>query len=240
VVVPRQREREAVVGVAQVLVESIGRMAEPVVRDRLQLVGGEGRPIALGRAGVLVDVVAEVHDQVDVFVEQVPVGGVGAHLEPLAVDHRQTEPLRGALGECSRPGHGARVVAHREPVVVVGGGLEAVDVDVHGVGVARLGRRHAGAHDGLEAIIARHLPRHLDRPVRHAAEAVGGERIRGQPGPQDDRFGQRVPRGDSEREGVVGEVERRPAGVDVVREGRGAVGRIVAGAAGHHREDGGP
>jgi hypothetical protein len=133
------------------------------------------------------------------------------------------------------------VVAHREAVVVVGRRLEVVDVDVHGVTVAWLGDRDPRAHDGGEAVVARHLPPHVDLLVGHAAEAVVGQGLRGQARPQHDGAGQRVAGRHAEGERVAGQVGRwaRRRGPVARRGGRPAAG-LVAGAAGQDDDGRGP
>ena len=95
VVVPGGDERVAGVGGLEVGVGLVLGVPEPVV--------GAGRPARRRRGGgagcagrVLVDVVAQVQDQVEVLLGQVPVGGVVALLEVLAGDEGQVQATEGA------------------------------------------------------------------------------------------------------------------------------------------------
>ena len=128
--------------------------------------------------------------------------------------------------------------ANREAVVVVRGRVEPVDDDVDGVGVIGLGRRRALLDDVRERAVGGHLPTDVDVLVGHAAQAVGGQRLGRQAGPQHDGVGTGVTRRHAQRERVarqVGGGTRRGASV----RGRGGALTVVAAAPGHPRHDGG-
>jgi hypothetical protein len=75
------------------------------------------------------------------------------------------------------------------------------------------------------------LPAHRERALRHAAETVLGQRLLGQPGPQDEAAVVRVAGGDAEGEGVGAQ----PARGQAPRGLGGGVGVRVRGAGGDGR-----
>lgn len=220
VVVPDEGERVGLVGGDEVGVEAVQGVAVAVLHEVHRLgpqLGGDGdvAHASHGVDGVLVDVVAQVQDQIDVLLGEVPVGGVEA-LEPrLAGDEGEVQ-LPGAAvrrgrgaGAADRAEHSARA----EAVVVVPVRLESGDLHVDGVG--ELGHR-AGpspAYDGPEAVVAGDLPLHVDGVRRHAAAAVGREGLGGETGPQYDPVRPRVAgrHAEGERVLVEGRVAPGPA-----------------------------
>ena len=70
-----------------------------------------------------------------------------------------------------------------EPVEVVGAGSQAGQFDVHTVRRVRRRGGDAALFDAGEPLVGGHLPLHVDRACRHAAESVVGQRVRRQPGP---------------------------------------------------------
>ncbi len=140
VVVPDRDQRELPADLEQVRVRVVERVLGAVLGERLRLAVGRGR-VGTDRPAVrlLVDVVAEAHDEVDVLLRQVRVRVVVAGHELLAGEERDPQPLaragriRGtktARGRCAvtgdeairvllarrQPGHAAA----RRPVAVAG------------------------------------------------------------------------------------------------------------------------
>jgi hypothetical protein len=73
---------------------------------------------------------------------------------------------------------------------------------VNAVRGLRAGERDAAADHVAEALVGRELPMHGDGAVGHAAEAVFGERLRGEAGPEHEAVVVRVAGGHAERERV--------------------------------------
>ena len=107
-------------------------------------------------ARVLVDVIAEVHHQVEVFLGHVLIRGVQAGLEVLARRDGEAKPIDGGLRarKRARAADRAQLVARAELIPVPRVRLEAGDFDVNRMGP--LWRRH--------------------RPFRIARRATGGRR----------------------------------------------------------------
>jgi hypothetical protein len=106
-----------------------------------------------------------------------------------------------------------------------------VQLDVHRVAAGRQRGRHAAPYHPAEAFVGRELPLHHDRTVRHAAEAVLGQRGGRQPGPEHEAVGLRIARGHAESEGIAAQratVGRRISGE---RPGRHRGGGTDGGAA---------
>jgi hypothetical protein len=204
VVVPDDGPRGGPVGGLQVLVAPVEGVELSVVVEGL----GHDLPPAHGALGPasgasLVDVVPQAHDEVDAGLGQVAVGGVVA-VAPLGAGHlTQPEAVgrRARLGHGDRPADRALVVADQEAVEELLAGLQAGGVDVHGVGGVGPGHRGPVADQAAEALVGRQLPPHRHVLGRHAAP--GGERVRGQAGPEHDGVGGRVARRHAEREGVA-------------------------------------
>ena len=209
VIVEDHQPREGGVRGLEVRVALVDRVAVAV--------GGNGhrfRAVVLPRQRrrhpVLVDVVAEEQHQVEILLRHVLVGGVEAHLEVLARGEREADPLGRVSLRDERAGAPDRapLATHLELVPVPAAGLQAVDVDVHRVREVGIREGHAAAHDAAHVFVGRHVPVHGDAHGIDAAAAVRGERLDGQPRPQHDAVGQRIARGDAERE-RVGRERRR-------------------------------
>ena len=140
------------------------------------LVEGVAAPVALERArflrivaahevvpdagSVLVDVVAEVHDERRRLGRHVAEAGVPAALVVLAGHEDEIEAVgQGAGGGGgARAADGARRPGRVEAVPVVAFGLQALDLHVNGVAEFRQRRRLAAAHHGAEGVVRRDLP----------------------------------------------------------------------------------
>ena len=94
----------------------------PVVHTRRRRPGPR-----LGLGPVLVDVVAEMDDQIDVLLGQAPEGGVVAVLPVLAGDERETELLASSGGRSACAPDRALLRAGEEAVEVVAAGIESLD-----------------------------------------------------------------------------------------------------------------
>ncbi len=216
----------------QVGVGLVEGVPQAVVLQRHRLVvevGGQGaRGVGAGAAGgvhgVLVEVVAEVEDEVHVLAGQVPVRGVVPLVVPLAGDEAEGEVggPAGAGGRGAGASGRADVPAGAEAVVVDVSGCEVTDLDVHGVLELGVGGGPASSDDAAEPFVQGHLPVHLH--ALGGQSAVGLVRERGQARPQQYGVGLGVARGDAEREGVGGQ----PRGVQL-GGARGPGGRQVHG-----------
>lgn len=216
VVVPGDDEGVRGVGGAQIGVGLVEAVPQPVVlqRDRLPVVVG-GEPavgVVAGAAGgvdgVLVEVVAEVEDDVDVLLGEVLVRGEVAVVVRLAGDGGQAQrAVAGAAGgRGAGPADGAGPRSGAEAVVEDAVGVEALDLDVDAVVELRVGGDRSAPHDAGEALVTGELPAHL-HPVP-GQSAAGLVRARCESRPQQDRVGKRVAGGDAEGERVVADLPR--------------------------------
>ena len=216
-------------GVLQVGVGLVLGVPLPVVGERDHLVGRLVRsdvPLVLAVAvlagGVLVEVVPEVDDGVQV----VALGEAAVGVEPTGLPvGAGDDPEAQVLWQCivSRSGAGAADPAGdaviREAVVVPGGGLQALHVDLDGVVTAWPGGELPAADDVAEPLVSGDLPEHGDlRAVARAGRAGRGRR---DPGPDD--------------HGLRLRVTGRDAVLEVLPAGRGA-GRSCARADGRRSE----
>ena len=189
-------------GALQVGVGLVLGVPQPVALEGDGLLAGVGA--GGGRVGLaLVLVVAEVQHDVGLVVGEVAVGGevaglvVGAAGEGHRERGRHLALSRGRAGATDR----AEVPVDLEAVPVLPPGPQPVDLDVDGVGVGGAGPDGAAVDGATHLRVVGDLPLHLDVASRHAAPPVGGERLDGQAGPQDDARGGRVAGGDAELEG---------------------------------------
>jgi hypothetical protein len=124
------------VGVA--LVQGVAKAVLPQPFRLPPHVGGHvhSTSVAIGTDGVLVDVVAEVHDDVEILLGHPPVGRVEARSPVLARGERESEqvqmrtPHRGRLGASGR----ADLATGPEPVEVLAPRLEPRDLHMHRMG----------------------------------------------------------------------------------------------------------
>src|SRR5918994_1654567 len=120
---------------------------------------------AAGTGAALVDIVAEVHDEVGVILRGEGPGRPEPVLLVLARREQEAQvvaaPRRGGGAGAT---DGADLVVHHEPVVVPGVGAQALDVDVDRVSPGRRGRGGPLADDVAEALVGCDLPpdRHID------------------------------------------------------------------------------
>ena len=120
----------------------------------------------------LVDVVAEMHDEVDVLGRHVAEGGVVALLVLLAGGEGEVEcrqplrRLRCSLGPADRAGD----AAHREAIPIGPAGLQPAHLDMHRVRPAGFGDRLAAGHDPSHRLVLGDRPVDRDR----CAQPLGG------------------------------------------------------------------
>ncbi len=212
VVVGHEHPRPCGVRGFQMRVRLVDRVALPIVLERVAL----GRVVRAdaARAAAFVDVVADVNDHVERVGGDGAIRRVVALLEVLARrdGERHATRQRAACRGRARAADRALRAAAREAIPVVARGLEAGDLDVDGV--RPVGRRVGGAaaHDAAELLIRAELPIDGDGRRRHAA--TRHERRGREPRPEHGGVRLGIARGDTEREGIVGEGDlgraRRP------------------------------
>jgi len=206
VVVPGDRERMAGVRGAQVGIGLVLRGADAVVGQARGLAGRLVGPTDRALRGPLVDVVAEVHHEVEVLVGHVPVGGVVARRVVLTGGEGESHPVRRPerrrrLGAAYRAGLRARL----EAVEVLAPRPQALNLDMDRMG--QLGPRlhRAATHYPGEALVLGHLETHPVGLGRQAAAAVLGQRLRRETRPEHHAVRPEIARGHPEAERVVGE-----------------------------------
>src|SRR5690606_27083385 len=120
----------------------------------------------------------------------------------------QPQARGGGAGRGSGAGTAGRADpgARAEAVVVVGAGFQTCHIGAHAVRVLGEGEGGAAPHDQGEALVEGDLPGDLHALL--SQPAVRCERGRGEPGPDEHRAGQRIPGGDPEGEGVLGDPGR--------------------------------
>jgi hypothetical protein len=185
----------------QIRIGFVQRIAEAIVVERVAL-GLLVRPHA-HRAAILVDVVADVRNEVGPIGGDCAVSGEIALLVVLARRDREGEPLRhGAGGGCrARSADGALLPAAREAVPIVASGLEARCLDVHGVRPLRQRVGAAAPHDPAHALVSCDFPCDFDGRSRESA--AGNQRLGRQPCPKYHCIRPGIARRDTESEGVA-------------------------------------
>ena len=163
-----------------------------------------------GSDPVLVDVVAEVHDDVEVLLGEPAIGGVVAGLPVLARGEGERERTQRCARCRCRLGStdGAHVVAGAEPIEVLAPRLESVHLDVHGMSELPWRDGGPGRHDARHRLVRGDLPVDLHGAGPHPAVEL--QRARREPGPEHDAIRARVARGDAERERVGARRSRCP------------------------------
>ena len=174
---------------------------------------------------VLVDVVAEVEDEVDVLLGHGPVRRVVAVVPLLAGGGRE----RQRSDRCARVRRraGVRDLGHVLPVAelveVVAVRAEPAQLHVHRVRELRERPGTPVAHDVMHAGVGRDLP--VDRHLAARHTAARHEQVRHQPRPQHHTVRLRRARGDSE-----------PEGIPTSRDRRSRRSRLERGDLGHRRQ----
>ncbi len=172
VVVPQHRQRVGGVHGLEVGVEAGLGVTGAVVRQGHRLVRRLRLPARQTGLHVLVDVVAEVEDQVDVGGGERPVDGKGRCRVAGAARDTQPQPVGGAGRQRAGPPGRRVLAAGLEAVPVRAPRVEAVDVDRHrpGVGVdVHLAGGHRDDHVGVAGHDPAHVPPTPDEgPKQHA------------------------------------------------------------------------
>ena len=190
----------------QVLVEPVLSVAPAVLVQALDFLA-EVLPDPFVDPGVLVDVIAQVNDEVEVLLLHV---GVAVEITCFVM-------LAGGEGEAHGVGHGAwggrgagapdraGLRPGVETVVVPAVRIEPIHLDVDGVAELRQGEGFSLADYLGEGLVPGNLP--LD-PDGLGVQPATGERVGGKPGPEHGPVGFRVSRGHAQGEGVGGKTGR--------------------------------
>ena len=157
-------------GRLQIEIGSVQRVAVPVIAETYGLRTGVcADRVPSPRA--LIDVIAEVYDEVERIAGHVPIGRVIAVLVVLARGEGKAQiRKRGTDGRgraCASDR--AQLRACLEAIPVPAPGCQSLDLDVHGMGVLRSRQRDATSGDAPKAFVMGHLPRHLDGQRPHPA-----------------------------------------------------------------------
>ena len=203
-------------GVAAILV-----VTDPIILKRMDLFASVLANL-LFPAGILVDVVAQMHDEIEVVLGHVFVGGEQSLLVMLARSEGKLQLVRagGRLGECPGPADRALGIAAAEAIKVPAIGLQPIDLDMDRMAELRGCRRDAAFHHVREFVVGRDLPGHV---VGFGGKpAAWLKRFRSQLGPDHKTGVGRFPGGDAQRERIPGKqrfrVQRRA--VPQQRDGR--------------------
>ncbi len=192
-------------------------VALPIARQRLGLRAGVVADVATGDdvavGGVLVDVVAQVQDQLRLLFGEAPVGGEVPVLVLRARREAHRQRAHGARGRArAGPAHRGQLAARAEPVEVLAARGQPGQFDVHAVTEVGTGGLGAAPDHATEPLVLGDLPADVGTPVAQPAEAVRSQRVRCQPGPQDHPVGHRLAGGDTEGERVRPWCGRRRSG----------------------------
>ena len=193
-------------GVPQPVSAQVGRLGG---RHAIAHAGQAGRSVAVRAVAVLVDVVADVQDQVEVLASSdAAVGTEVATGVVAAGDQRQPQGMDDAL--LVRRGLGAaggtELSERLEAVPVSGVGPEVVDVHLDGVVAPGIGPHAPASDDVPKARVRGDDPPHQQRPSQPAARRghrLAPARWRGGPGPDDDSLASRVAAGNAVAEDAV-------------------------------------
>ncbi len=160
----------------------------------------------------LVDIVADVHDQVGGVGDDVPIGGEEPLLVVLAADQCELQPIeRGAvLRRRLGTADGTADVSRCEAIPVFPAGLQPLGFYVNRVRPLRGCVLDSSPDYGAHAIVARQLPFDRHHLGRHTS--ARGARLGREPRPKDNRRGARIARCNTERERIRSEPTWRCAG----------------------------
>jgi hypothetical protein len=180
----------------------IGLVQRIAVAERRQLRRNAAAVVPhVARApGAFVDVVAEVHDEVQRLRRHVAVGREVALLVLLARREGEAQRRRGPVAFRRRgaraPGRAACAV-RCEAIPIDAARPQSLHLDVHRVRQLRACRGRTLRDNAPEGLVVRDLPAHLDRRVAHAATL---QRLGREPRPEHHAVGPRRARGHAERE----------------------------------------
>lgn len=146
-----------------------------------------------------------MEDERRLFRREVTIGGIEPILVVLAAGDREAKPLDRRSGDRQCPGTSCRraLAADAEPVPIGAIGQQAFDLDMDRMREFWTCQRLAAGDQRREARIGRDLPRDLDRLHRHAA--MLGQRIGGEPRPDDEAVRDRIARRDAQAKRVGAE-----------------------------------
>ncbi len=193
-------------GGGEVRIGLVERVAGPVVVECRRLrraVTSHGA----SAAAALVDVVADMQDEVQVVADHVIVRGEIALFVVLARSHCELEAREGrTLCRCrARAPDNAAHAASRKAVPIFAARFETLRFRVDRMRPFRRRVLNSALYDAAHVLIRRHLPLHGDRRGRHAAVWLCG--IQREPRPQHYGAGSRIAACNAERERIV--VDRR-------------------------------
>ena len=200
VIVPGDPPRKRRMRGLEIRIGPILRVAVAVVLERRDLVAAvHANPPGFGIARVLIDVVAEVKDEVEIFGGEMTVGREVAGLEMLTGDEGEPETIgrRAERRQGPRASDRARRIAHVEPIPVPPIGPQPFDVHVHRVRPLRRRAHDAASNDLRHLVVFGDFPPDVHRNRRHAAAL---QRIGRQPCPQNDAGRRRIARRDAQLE----------------------------------------
>ena len=217
VVVPGDHPRTQGMRGLKVGIRLVTREAGPVIIERDRL-----RPFMMAHVvpapGRLVDVIAQVDDQIQIVGQHMPVGRVIPLLVLLAGPRGEAQPRRGGIQRRRGPGAADRAgrVAGMEAVPIPAVRFQARQFGVHRMAPVR--RRVTGGpgDDLAESLVRRDLD--ADRNAHRRHTAGGRKRLGGQAGPEHETIGQGITRGHPERKRVGGEFH---PGLYTERQGAG-------------------
>ena len=213
-------------------------MAPAIVAERLDLRADVVADVAakddVGVRGVLVEVVAQVQHEVRLILGQAGVRGEEAVLVLRARGEAHGQWAQGIRRRRRAGAPGRRELAlSPEPVDVLPARLQPGELDVHAVPQLRARALRPAPHDLPEPLVGGDLPLDIGAPLAHAPEAVLGERVASEPGPEHHPVRDRFTGRDAESERVAA----RPC----PRRARRRAGEREDGGGGHAgAEDGAP
>lgn len=154
---------------------------------------------------IFVEVVAEVHDQIQVFHGHMAVGRVVPVIPGLAGGERETQPVNRRPGRGRGPGAADRGDRRPgpEPVEVPAGRFEAADLRMHRMSQGTVGDDGTAVYDPPEPVVVGDFVVDGHRRVVHPTRPVRGTGVGGQPCPQDHPLRGGIPGGDPQRERIT-------------------------------------
>ena len=199
VIVPRHEPRTGRVRGAEIGIALVKRVPDPIVVERVRLGSAVLAHVILAPRR-FVDVVTEVHDQIEIVAEHVAVRVVVALLVLLAGGEGQAHTLVVAVcgGRRSCATGGTHLTARSKAIPVPPTRLEVLDLDVDRVRERGSRADDPPLDDPSHAIVSRHFPFDRDDLGWHPARRH--ERGRCQAGPEHDARRRGIARSDAERE----------------------------------------
>ncbi len=165
--------------VLQQRVAFVERVAIAVVVERHDL----GAVVLAHRASAdpaFIDVVAQVHHQVQVLFGHMLVGGVEAGFVVLAGGESETQSVHHGRGRRTRARHRSLETAGTELIEIPARRAQAVDFHMHRMAEVRRGHGLAFSYAFAESLVLGENPFDIHGLVRHA---TASQRIKGEAGP---------------------------------------------------------